>query len=48
MSNYLQNTTVLYKMDLKISCYFLLPFYLQLIVFLKNLNISLPYFMKAG
>jgi hypothetical protein len=34
MSNYLQNTTVLNKIDLKIMHYFLHPLYLQLIVFL--------------
>ncbi len=34
MSNYLQNPTVLNKMDLKIIYYFLHPFSLRLIVFL--------------
>ncbi len=34
MSNYLQNTTVLNKMDLKIIHYFLHPFHLRLIAFL--------------
>jgi hypothetical protein len=34
MSNYLQNTTVLSKMDLKIMHYFLHQLYLRLIVFL--------------
>ncbi len=34
MHNYLRNTTVLNKIDLKIIFYFLHPFYLRLIVFL--------------
>lgn len=34
MSNYLRNTTVLYKIDLEIIYYFLQQFHLRLIVFL--------------
>ncbi len=34
MYNYLRNTTVLNKLDLKIINYSLRPFYLRLIVFL--------------